>query len=68
MTKNCEKYMSLSHKEKVEFIGKVVHTIQNNDAAFEIAENIIDVGNINGLFDNVVINPSINNETFNHGN
>jgi hypothetical protein len=58
----CKSYMELTHKEKIEFIGRVVYTIQNNDVAFDIAnEAILSIGQMNGLFENVVINPPSEN-------
>jgi hypothetical protein len=59
---NRKSYMELTHKEKIEFIGRVVHTIQNNDVAFDIANDaILSIGQMNGLFENVVINPPSEN-------
>lgn len=55
---NCIQYQSLSPKEKIEFIGKLVHLVQNDETAFSRARGMILKGDVQGSFDDVVINPS----------
>lgn len=54
---NCKQWMALSQREKIEFIGKLVHLVQNDEQSFSRAHGMILRGDVQGLFDDVVINP-----------
>ena len=56
---NCTTYQKLTPKEKVEFIGKIVHAIQSSEYCFQLGEQIIKVGENQKVFEGVTINPSI---------
>jgi hypothetical protein len=53
----CSNYELLTHSEKVQFMGKLCHASQSDDSLFEIAQEIIRLGEVRGLFDNVKILP-----------
>jgi hypothetical protein len=53
----CEEFDKLTPKEKTEYIGQVVHSIQSDPALFEMGKEIIRIGTIKGLFDRVTILP-----------
>lgn len=53
----CKSFESLSHQEKVQFIGKLCHATQSSEHAFALAKDLIDFGERAGLFDNVKILP-----------
>jgi len=61
----CSKYQELSHREKVEFIGKLVHAVQSNDAIFESAKALVYWVEQFGVFNNVTILP--NNQIHTNG-
>ena len=58
----CKEFDSLSPKEKTEYIGQVVHSIQSDSALFEIGKEIIRLGEIKGLFEGVTILPTDSKE------
>lgn len=49
----CDKYLALSHYEKVQFMGKLTHASQSDDTLFDIALEIIKLGEQRGLFEKV---------------
>lgn len=55
---NCENYLELSPKEKVEFIGKLIHAVQSDNYTFNKAVLIINRAEKKGLYAGVTINPS----------
>lgn len=55
---NCSNYMELSPKERVEFIGRLVHAAMSSDYIFNHCESLIKYGEKKGLFEGVTINPS----------
>jgi hypothetical protein len=59
---NCIQYQNLSPKEKIEFIGKLVHLVQNDETAFSRAVGMILKGDVQGAFDDVKINPAMYEE------
>ena len=55
---NCQSYQSLTPKEKAEFIGQLVHAVQNNNDIFKLGQELIELATLKGLFENVVIMPA----------
>lgn len=53
---NCEKYLSLLPKEKMEMIGKIVHGLQSDNEIFNKVEALIKLAEKKKLFEGVVIN------------
>lgn len=53
----CESFDLLSHKEKIEFIGKLVHSVQSDNNLFIVGQSIIRQAEETGILDDVVINP-----------
>lgn len=58
----CKNYDSLSHFEKVIFIGELIHACQFDDEMFEIGKNLIEKAKNKGTLDGVVILPERNLE------
>lgn len=56
----CEKYDALTTKEKIDYIGKITHAVMNSNNLFHIGTKLIEAAEAYGMFDNVTINPSIN--------
>lgn len=56
----CKEFDELTPKEKTEYIGKLVHCVQQNSFLFQHGKRIIQKGEADGLFDKVIINPSDN--------
>lgn len=54
---NCNQWLKLSYREQIEFIGKLVHLVQNDEQSFSRASGMILRGDVQGLFEDVVINP-----------
>jgi stalled ribosome rescue protein Dom34 len=54
---NCKEFQELSVKEKWEYVGKVVHSIQNDSRLFAIGCDIINRAEKSGVLDDVLINP-----------
>lgn len=54
----CPKYDALTPKERADFIGAVVHACQSCDKLYSMGQEIIRLGELAGLFDGVVINPT----------
>ena len=55
---NCESFRKLSMKEKIEFVGKLNHVIQNDEQCFRAASKMLNHAQDRGILDDVVINPS----------
>jgi hypothetical protein len=51
----CETFDKLTTKEKKEYIGALVHSVQSNDELFQIGKEIIEQGKQKGLFEGVKI-------------
>jgi len=58
----CNKYADLSLIEKIRFIGELVHSVQNDDDCFQVAEALIVVAKRSGVLDGVVILPETNEQ------
>lgn len=54
---NCQEYQNLSHFSKVEFIGKLVHAVQNDGWCYVLGQALVDYAEETGIFDNVTILP-----------
>ena len=61
---NCEAYRLLSPKERIDFIGSLVHAVQNNNEVFKSAKELVDYAVRKRMFDDVIINPTT--EEVNH--
>lgn len=53
----CDKFDSLTHKEKIDFIGKLVHSVQSDGHLFIIGQAVIRQAEERGILDDVIINP-----------
>lgn len=53
----CDKFDSLSHREKIEFIGTICHAVQSDDRLFLLGRAIIFQAQDIGVLDDVIINP-----------
>lgn len=51
----CTQWQSLTPQEKTIMVGKLNHIIQSDSRFFEIANNLINIGEKAGLLDNVEI-------------
>jgi hypothetical protein len=49
----CEKYAALSIKEKIEYVGKLLHGVQSLNAMFDEGAKIINVAESIGLYEDV---------------
>jgi hypothetical protein len=54
---NCKQWQSLSIIEKIDFVGKIVHLIQNDDTSFSRANGMIIKAEVQGLFEGIEICP-----------
>lgn len=54
----CTSYNLMSHRERIEYIGKLLHSVQSDDKLFTIGRAIIKQAEDNGLLDDVIINPN----------
>lgn len=55
---NCASYIALTPKEKTELIGKLVHAVQNSEICFSAAQEIVELAEKKGIFNDVIVNPS----------
>lgn len=55
---NCDKYQKLVPREKSQFIGLLLHAVQNDDEFFELGALIINKAENKGTFENVTILPA----------
>lgn len=58
----CDRYQNLSHLQKVEFIGQLVHACQSDNDLLKMGEKIILLAQQKGVLDGVKIMPP-NDET-----
>lgn len=54
---NCENYQRLLPMERYEFVGKVVHALQNDNQSFHVMTAIVNDAQKRGVFNDVIINP-----------
>lgn len=55
---NCRTYQELTPKEKRDYIGSLVHSVQSSETLFKMGQRIIEVATQAGAFEGVVINPT----------
>lgn len=53
----CEKFNQLSPNERVIYIGKLVHAVENDNLLFEAGNEIIGLANDKGIFTGITILP-----------
>jgi len=54
----CEKFNHLTPFEKVIYIGKLVHAVENDDILFDAGNEIIELPNNKGIFKGITIFPT----------
>jgi hypothetical protein len=54
----CEEYTKLTPKEKRDFIGELVHCVQEDSELYRLGKAIIAIAYQRGLFNGVIINPT----------
>ena len=54
----CEEFDKLSHRERIEYIGKLVHSVQSHSYLFELGQMIVNHAEATGLLTDVIINPT----------
>lgn len=67
----CTQYMELTPKERTEYIGKLLHSVQSSNELFMAGKRLIDKGERLGLYEGITINPApiqTGNETRNDNN
>ena len=63
---NHLKLMELPTPECYELIGKLVHLVMNDETSFEIAYELVEVGERIGKLNDVIINPEKNGHNGNN--
>lgn len=58
----CKKYDSLSHFEKVIYVGELLHACQSNDELYALGKDIIELARLKGLMNGVKILPDNKND------
>ena len=58
----CKSYNDLSHFDKIQFVGELLHACQSDEYLFKIGEDIIKTAKDTGIFDGVTILPIQNNK------
>lgn len=53
----CKQYTNLTHKERTELIGQVIHALQSSDECFNEAMKLRNLGETKGLYLGVTILP-----------
>lgn len=53
----CKNYETLSPKERTEFIGQLLHAVQNDNRAFNTCKMLVSVSEKLGVFTGIKINP-----------
>lgn len=61
----CKNYDSLSHMQKIVYVGELLHSCQSDDDLFLMGLSLIELARQKGLLDGVIILPETNeiNET-----
>lgn len=54
----CENYNLLSHRERIEYVGKLIHSVQSSNQLFIIGNAIIKQAEEMGILDDVIILPT----------
>lgn len=60
---NCSEYQKLSHVEKIELIGKLIHAIQSDNTSFWAGKDLIRIAQARGVLNGVTILPNSNENT-----
>jgi hypothetical protein len=55
----CKSYNDLSHFDKIQFVGEILHACQSDDYLFKLGTDIIKTAKDIGLFNGVVILPEL---------
>lgn len=58
----CESFFNLIPMEQRDYIGSLVHAVMNDENLFLDGQKLIKKAQKKGLFENVKINPIINNQ------
>jgi hypothetical protein len=58
----CKNFDSLSHYEKITYIGELLHSCQSDNYFFELGMDIINSAKDVGLFEGVVILPQVTDQ------
>ena len=58
----CSNYENLSPQERIEFTGKLLHAVMNDNKLKHAADGIIAIAEAKGMFEGVVINPPLHTE------
>lgn len=59
--KLCDKYFDLTPIERVSLVGELVHAIQSDNELFDMANDLIQLGILKGVFINTAILPEQDN-------
>lgn len=52
---NCQDFQDLSPKERIAFIGELVHIVQSDEHCYDLANELIKLGREKGLMENTII-------------
>lgn len=58
----CDKYDSLSHMQKIVYVGELLHSCQSDDDIFLMGLSLIELARQKGLLDGVIILPEHDQE------
>lgn len=58
----CKNYDSLSHVQKIVYVGELLHSCQSDDELFLMGLSLIELARQRGLLDGVVILPEESQE------
>ena len=61
--KLCDKYFDLTPIERVSLVGELVHAIQSDNELFDMANDLIQLGILKGVFINTAILPEQDTKT-----
>ena len=61
--KLCDKYFDLTPIERVSLVGVLVHAIQSDNELFDMANDLIQLGILKGVFINTAILPEQDTNT-----
>jgi len=59
----CKKYEELNPIERISFIGELLHAAQSDDTVFDMANDLIKLAILRGVFEGVTINPITENKS-----
>jgi hypothetical protein len=64
----CKSYNDLSHFDKIQFVGELLHACQSDEYLFKLGEDIIKTAKDTGLFNGVIILPELPEQNENNLN